>query len=80
MCTRLLGAFAKMQGYNYLRKVIQPIVQQLQAMPPDQSVEVDPIKVPGASEEDLQQNMSNLKVIAQALLDIICESTPLMPS
>ncbi|KZV91150.1 hypothetical protein EXIGLDRAFT_693968, partial [Exidia glandulosa HHB12029] len=79
VCTRLLSAFAKMQGYNYLRKVIQPVVEQLQAMPADQSIEVDPIKASNATEEDLKQNMANLKVIAQALLDIISNSAPFMP-
>ncbi|EJD36584.1 hypothetical protein AURDEDRAFT_117057 [Auricularia subglabra TFB-10046 SS5] len=78
VCTRLLGAFAKMQGYNYLRKIIEPIVNQLKAMPADQSFEIDPMKT--QNETDTEQNMANLKLIAQALLDVICDSAPSMPS
>ncbi len=78
MCTRLLSAFARLHGYNYLRALLSPLIAQMSAMPPGHSYEVDPTRLRDG--ESLENNERNLKVICQAFLDVICESVPILPS
>jgi hypothetical protein len=77
MCTKLLGAFAKKHGYNYLRDLLSPLVQQLTVAPSNHSYELDPSKLrPG---DDVAENVKNLKHIVQAFLDVICASAGALP-
>ncbi|KAH7098759.1 hypothetical protein BKA62DRAFT_711739 [Auriculariales sp. MPI-PUGE-AT-0066] len=80
VCTRLLGAFAKMQGYNYLRGIIEPSIMMLinVAAQDEQSVEIDPAKAP--LDADLAANAETLKSIAQTLIDTICNSVDQLPA
>ncbi|KIO22012.1 hypothetical protein M407DRAFT_28426 [Tulasnella calospora MUT 4182] len=78
MCTRLLSAFARLHGYNYLRSLLSPLIQQMSAMPPGHSYELDPTRL--REGEDIDENERNLKFICQAFLDVICESVAILPS
>ncbi|KAK4687682.1 neurofibromin 1, partial [Tremellales sp. Uapishka_1] len=75
--TRILTIFAKTYGYNYVRATLQPLIHSLVEKPADCSFELDPSK---ASEtDDITRNADHLKLMCQALLDIICSSTPRVP-
>jgi neurofibromin 1 len=75
--TRLLTLFAKTYGYNYVRNTLQPLITNLAEKPPECSFELDPTKAgPG---EDLERNTEHLRIITQALLDLIYSSTPNVP-
>ncbi|KAG8981934.1 Ras GTPase activating protein ira2 [Tulasnella sp. 425] len=78
MCTRLLSAFARLHGYNYLRSLLSPLIQQMSAMPPGHSYELDPSRL--REGEDIEENERNLKFICQAFLDVICESVAILPT
>jgi len=75
--TRLLTLFAKTYGYNYVRNTLQPLITNLAEKPPECSFELDPTKAgPG---EDLERNTEHLRIMTQALLDLIYSSTPNVP-
>ncbi|KAG8905759.1 Ras GTPase activating protein ira2 [Tulasnella sp. 403] len=78
MCTRLLSAFARLHGYNYLRSLLLPMITQMSAMPPGHSYELDPSRLRDG--EDVEENERNLKVICQAFLDVICNSVAILPT
>lgn len=75
--TRLLTLFAKTYGYNYVRNTLQPLIANLADKPPECSFELDPSKV--GPEEDIQRNTEHLRIMTQALLDLIYSSTPNVP-
>ncbi|CAG8692440.1 10998_t:CDS:2, partial [Acaulospora colombiana] len=77
MATRMLAAFAKTYGTEYLRETLQPLVQDLLSQPEDFSCELNPDSLgPG---EDSEKNLTNLRKTAQAFLDGICNSGRTMP-
>lgn len=76
MCMRVLSAFARMHGYNYLRQILSPLISQMVAMPADRSYELDPKRPDG---RNVEENAKNLSIIAQAFLNVICESAPILP-
>ncbi|RIB13611.1 hypothetical protein C2G38_1974674 [Gigaspora rosea] len=77
MATRMLAAFAKIHGAEYLRYTLQPLIDDLLSKPSDFSCELNSDNLlPG---EDINKNLINLKTTAQAFLDGICDSGPNMP-
>ncbi|CAE6527674.1 unnamed protein product, partial [Rhizoctonia solani] len=76
MCMRVLSAFARMHGYNYIRQVLSPLVAQMVAMPADRAYELDPKRPDG---DKVEENAKLLSVIAQAFLNVICDSAPILP-
>jgi hypothetical protein len=62
---------------NYVRLSLQPLIQSLCDKPNDYSFELDPVKLDAP--EDAERNIGHLKVVCQALLDIICSSGPRVP-
>ncbi|TDL29911.1 hypothetical protein BD410DRAFT_780416, partial [Rickenella mellea] len=77
MRTLLLCAFAKLHGYDYLRSVLKPLIDQMCALPDDCSFELDPAKaLPG---QDIKKNQETVKFVTQAFLDIICSSVSALP-
>ncbi|KAL7420982.1 Ras GTPase activating protein ira2 [Cryptotrichosporon argae] len=74
--TRLLTIFARTYGYNYVRATLQPLIHSLSEKPAECSFELDPSKAGG---EDIERNAEHLRLMCQALLDIICSSTPRVP-
>ncbi|WRT69099.1 uncharacterized protein IL334_006083 [Kwoniella shivajii] len=74
---RMLTIFAKTYGYNYVRATLQPLVLSLVEKPAECSFELDPSKASGT--EDIERNADHLRLMCQALLDLICSSTPRVP-
>lgn len=71
-----LSAFARVHGYNYLRNLIQPLLDTMVAMPPGTGYEVDPNKAMG---QDIVQNQKNLEYVASTFLGLISSSLPALP-
>ncbi|CAG8508989.1 2177_t:CDS:10 [Funneliformis mosseae] len=76
MATRMLAAFAKTHGTEYLRETLQPLIEFLLSKPSDFSCELKPDNL---GSDDVNQNLQNLISTAQAFLDGICASGPNMP-
>ncbi|WWC73068.1 uncharacterized protein I206_107033 [Kwoniella pini CBS 10737] len=74
---RMLTIFAKTYGYNYVRMTLQPLVLSLIEKPAECSFELDPSKASGT--DDIDRNADHLRLMCQALLDLICSSTPRVP-
>ncbi|CAG8518713.1 24789_t:CDS:10 [Dentiscutata erythropus] len=77
MATRMLAAFAKIHGAEYLRYTLQPLIDDLLSKPSDFSCELNSDNIPPG--EDINKNLINLKTTAQAFLDGICDSGSNMP-
>lgn len=77
MSTRMLSAFARLHGYNYIRSLLLPLVSQMSAMPPGHSYELDPSRLRDG--ESVDENEASLTLICQAFLDVICESVAIIP-
>ena len=73
---RFLSAFARQHGYNYLRNLVQPLLDTMVAMPPGTGYEVDPDKAMG---QDVIQNQKNVEYVASAFLGLISSSLPALP-
>ncbi|PVG03445.1 hypothetical protein CPB86DRAFT_723065 [Serendipita vermifera] len=73
MCTRLLGNVAKVQGYNYLRFILDPLINEIRHI---MSYELDPNK---AQQADIETNLANVKRMAQLFLDAITRSADALP-
>jgi len=67
-----------MQGYNYLRRLIEPVVATLVNHGQEQSVEIDATKA--APDVNIRVNTQNLQAIAQELIDNICVSADTLPA
>ncbi|KAL1741753.1 hypothetical protein HDZ31DRAFT_84616 [Schizophyllum fasciatum] len=76
MYTRLLSAFARRHGYQYLRGIIEPLIHAMEEMPADSSFELDPAKAPG---QDPLRNQKNIEVAAASFLNIVGSSTHSVP-
>ncbi|KAK8844111.1 hypothetical protein IAR55_006905 [Kwoniella newhampshirensis] len=74
---RMMTIFAKTYGYNYVRATLQPMIHSLIEKPVDCSFELDPSKA--SSADDIDRNANHLRLMCQALLDMICSSAPRLP-
>ncbi|KAG0019213.1 Ras GTPase activating protein ira2 [Podila clonocystis] len=78
MATRLLTVFAKINGTEYLKSTLQPLLNDLMTLPAQGSYELDPTRV--GPEEDIAVNLENLKHMAQLFLDAITDSASQVPN
>ncbi|KAF9579343.1 Ras GTPase activating protein ira2, partial [Lunasporangiospora selenospora] len=78
MATRLLTVFAKINGADYLKGTLQPLLQKLMTLPAQGSFELDPTRL--GPDEDAAINAENLKHMAQVFLDTITESVAHVPN
>jgi len=76
MCTRLLANVARVQGYNYLRAILAPLLDEMNRYPMERGFELDSSK---ANESDLDDNLNNIKRMAQMFLDVITSSAGNLP-
>ena len=76
MRVRLLCAFAKLHGYDYLRTVLKPLIDQMCSFPEECNFELDPARAAG---QDIRHNQEAIIVLAKAFLDIICASATALP-
>src|SRR3954470_814937 len=77
MVTRLLASFAKAHGIEYLHETLQPVLTRLIETPPEYSCELDSDRIP--PNDDLEQNLKNLRELATAFIDAICGSSDMIP-
>ncbi|KAF8943228.1 Ras GTPase activating protein ira2 [Haplosporangium gracile] len=78
MATRLLTVFAKLNGAEYLKSTLQPLLNALMTLPAQGSYELDPARL--GPEEDDNVNSENLKHMAQVFLDTITDSASKVPN
>jgi hypothetical protein len=77
MTTRMLAAFGKTHGAEYLRETLKPLLTNLLNQQKDFSCELNPANLgPG---EDISKNLQNLINTVQSFLDGICASGRNMP-
>ena len=76
MATKLLAAYCKLIGQDYLRVALGPHLKQLMQNPPQS--ELDPSKL--NPNEDLHQNQKNVLEISQKFLEDIEASMPYCPA
>jgi len=74
--SRFLSAFARLHGYNYLRNLVQPLLDTMVAMPPGTGYEVDPSKTMG---QDIIENQKSVEYVASTFLGLISSSLPALP-
>ncbi|KAI8972992.1 hypothetical protein BDB01DRAFT_839035 [Pilobolus umbonatus] len=73
IATRLLALYAKQNGADYVRSVLQPVFQQLAEMPAEEKTfELDTTKV--ISGEDVNRNKKNVERATELFLNAICAS------
>ncbi|KAI8066538.1 hypothetical protein BC940DRAFT_368136 [Gongronella butleri] len=78
IATRLLSAFAKKNGAEYVQSVLQPVFQKLMERPPDErTYELDSSKV--GPNEDVAKNKDNVVSSTEMLLNAICQSADQAP-
>ena len=77
MATRLLTAFAKAHGVEYLHETLQPVLNDLVEKPSDYSCELDKGRI--LPNEDIEENLKNLKELAKTFIDAICGSSEIIP-
>ncbi|KAF9922254.1 Ras GTPase activating protein ira2 [Linnemannia zychae] len=78
MATRLLTVFAKLNGAEYLKSTLQPLLNALMTLPAQGSYELDPARL--GPEEDENINFKNLQNMAQLFLDSITDSASKVPN
>jgi neurofibromin 1 len=62
---------------NYVRSTLNPLIHNMVEKPAACSFELDPSKAgPG---EDIEKNADHLRLMCQALLDLICTTTNRVP-
>ncbi len=76
MRIKVLGAFAKLHGYDYLRKLVKPLLDKMFVLTSGQTFILEAEK---ASEEEVRENQETIKVFTQAFLNIVCNSASGMP-
>lgn len=76
MRVRLLGTFAKFHGYDYLRKILKPLIEQLCDLPDNHTFELDPSR---AEPAEIARNQETITVAARAFLNVICSSARILP-
>lgn len=76
MCTRFIATVAKVHGYNYLRQILDPLVQQMLQLPSDITFQLDPKR---ATPAEIETNLDTIRYLAQAFLDVITNSVQFLP-
>ena len=76
MRIKLLCAFAKIHGYDYLRQLVKPLLDKMCLLPPNITFILDPAK---ATDAEVRENQDTIKVFADAFLHIVCNSASAMP-
>lgn len=77
MATRLLNYYSKAQGQNYLKLTLKSSIEELALKVKSVSFEIDPLKV--EPNTNTEENLRNLKVVAQSFLDAILQSVDHVP-
>lgn len=74
----MLSVFAKWKGSSYLKATLQKVVERLMLTSKDLDLELDPARV--GSQEELQKNALQLRIVAKVFIDDICASSTSIPA
>ncbi|KAJ1548500.1 Ras GTPase activating protein ira2, partial [Cladochytrium tenue] len=69
MATRLLAAFSRLCGHDYLVEALKPVFDEILAIKPTLTFEIDPARL--TEFDDPSINLKNLKMLVKRLLDNI---------
>lgn len=73
----MLSIYAKWKGANYLKATLQKVVERLMLTSKDLDLELDPTRI--SSQEELQKNALQLRIVAKVFIDDICASSVNIP-
>jgi hypothetical protein len=71
-CTRFIAAFAKIHGHDYLQKLVRPLISTMENAPAGFEM--------ASGRDDITENRRSIEYVAQAFLQIIGSSVPILPS
>ncbi|CAJ2511131.1 Uu.00g067560.m01.CDS01 [Anthostomella pinea] len=77
VATKMLSLYAKWKGANYLRATLQKVVERLMLTSKDLDLELDPTRI--SSQEELEKNALQLRIVAKVFIDDICASAVNIP-
>jgi neurofibromin 1 len=75
--TKMLSIFAKWKGASYLKMTLQKVLERLVVTAQDLDLELDPART--SSQEELQKNALQLRVVTKVFIDDICGSAAHIP-
>ncbi|KAI0182148.1 GTPase [Hypoxylon sp. FL1284] len=78
VATKMLSVYAKWKGANYLKATLQKVVERLMLTSKDLDLELDPTRI--SSQDELQKNALQLRIVAKVFIDDICASSASIPS
>lgn len=78
VATKMLSIYAKWKGTAYLKATLQKVVERLMLTSKDLDLELDPARV--TSQEELQKNALQLRIVAKVFIDDICASSANIPT
>lgn len=78
VATKMLSVYAKWKGQAYLKATLQKVVERLVLTSKDLGLELDPARV--TSNDELQKNALQLRIVAKVFIDDICASSSSVPS
>jgi len=73
--TRLLSTIARLAGYQYLKNLLLPLIQEV--ISSKRALEINPAKL--QPEESVEQNLQNLLQVSKDLITAIKSSVPNLP-
>lgn len=74
----MLSIYARWKGANYLKATLQKVVERLMLTSKDLDLELDPTRI--SSQEELQKNALQLRIVAKVFIDDICASSTSIPT
>ncbi|KAK6954912.1 hypothetical protein Daesc_002541 [Daldinia eschscholtzii] len=77
VATKMLSIYARWKGANYLKATLQKVVERLMLTSKDLDLELDPTRI--SSQEELQKNALQLRIVAKVFIDDICASSASIP-
>jgi neurofibromin 1 len=77
VATKMLSIYAKWKGSHYLKSTLQKVVERLMLTSQDLDLELDPSRI--SSQEELQKNAMQLRIVAKVFIDDICASSVNIP-
>lgn len=78
VATKMLSVYAKWKGASYLRGTLQKVLERLMLTSENLDLELDPARV--SSQEELQKNALQLRIVAKVFIDDICQSSSSIPA
>jgi neurofibromin 1 len=77
VATKMLSIYARWKGSSYLRATLQKVIERLMLTSQDLDLELDPARI--HSQEEVQKNAAQLRIVAKVFIDDICASASKIP-